>query len=123
MRLATDHTPKLALMTSGQIAAEPVYRLKRIDFFGRKVPVALQNENGPCPLLAIANILLLKKQIELPEHAPVISQVCMWYVGSLVLCVSSTSALSQLVDGFKADRPACAEPPGVPGSWVFARCK
>ena len=62
-------------MASGQ-TAEPVYKLKRIDFFGRKVPVALQNENGPCPLLAIANILLLKKQIELPEHAPDISQVC-----------------------------------------------
>ncbi len=55
--------------------SSPVYKLKRIDFFGRKVPIALQNENGPCPLLAIANILLLKKQIELPEHAPDISQV------------------------------------------------
>lgn len=53
----------------------PVYKLKRVDFFGRKVPIALQNENGPCPLLAIANILLLKKQIELPEHASDISQV------------------------------------------------
>lgn len=55
----------------------PVYKLKRIDFFGRTVPIALQNENGPCPLLAIANVLLLRKQIELPEQAPDVSQV--WY--------------------------------------------
>ena len=63
-------------MATARAAASPVYRLKRIDFFGRKVPVALQNENGPCPLLAITNILLLKKQIELPEQAQDISQVC-----------------------------------------------
>ncbi|KAL0054998.1 hypothetical protein WJX82_005576 [Trebouxia sp. C0006] len=61
-------------MASGQTQSNPVYKLKRIDFFGRKVPIALQNENGPCPLLAIANILLLKKQIVLPEHAPDVSQ-------------------------------------------------
>lgn len=75
-------------MASGQIAADPVYKLKRIDFFGRKVPVALQNENGPCPLLAIANILLLKKQIQLSEHAPDISQVC--YAGRRVFRMSSS---------------------------------
>jgi len=62
-------------MASGQTQSNPVYKLKRIDFFGRKVPIALQNENGPCPVLAIANILLLKKQIVLPEHAPDVSQV------------------------------------------------
>ena len=109
-------------MASGQIAAEPVYKLKRIDFFGRKVPVALQNENGPCPLLAIANILLLEKQIELPELAPDISQVC--DAGSLVFCMSTTSVLSLLASRqLQSDRPAYAEPPRVSGSWVFARCK
>ena len=63
------------MATDAKSANGPVYKLKRIDFFGRTVPVALQNENGPCPLLAIANVLLLRKQIELPEHAPDISQV------------------------------------------------
>lgn len=63
------------MATDAKSADSPVYKLKRIDFFGRTVPVALQNENGPCPLLAIANVLLLRKQIELPEHAPDISQV------------------------------------------------
>lgn len=64
------------MATDAASANIPVYKLKRIDFFGRSVPIALQNENGPCPLLAIANVLLLRKQIQLPEHAPDISQVC-----------------------------------------------
>ena len=36
------------------------YRLKVVTFFNREVPIVLQNQNGPCPLLAIANILLLR---------------------------------------------------------------
>ncbi|KAK9863969.1 hypothetical protein WJX84_010589 [Apatococcus fuscideae] len=51
-----------------------LYRLKAVDFFGRKVPVVLQNKNGPCPLLAIANVLLLRKQIHLPVDASEVSQ-------------------------------------------------
>ncbi len=44
----------------------PVHRVKRVDFLGRTVPVLLQNENGPCPLLAICNGLLLRGSIRLP---------------------------------------------------------
>eukprot|EP00775_Hariotina_reticulata_P007703 gene7703-7902_t len=35
--------------------ANDVYAVKRIDFFGRSVKIVMQNINGPCPLLAIAN--------------------------------------------------------------------
>ncbi|GMH37565.1 hypothetical protein BSKO_05438 [Bryopsis sp. KO-2023] len=49
------------------------YRLKRISFHGREVPIVLQNENGPCPLLAIANILLLRGAITLSANAPDVS--------------------------------------------------
>ena len=41
--------------------------IKRIDFLGRNVPILLQNKNGPCPLLAIANVLLLRGHIEIPN--------------------------------------------------------
>lgn len=54
------------------------YKLKAIRFFGREVPVVLQNDNGPCPLLAIANILLLRNQIQLPIGLSDVSQVCIW---------------------------------------------
>jgi hypothetical protein len=45
------------------------YAIKRISFFGREVPVFLQNENGPCPLLAIANVLSLRNEIKLPSRS------------------------------------------------------
>ena len=31
----------------------PLYPVKRIPYFQRIVPILCQNENGPCPLLAI----------------------------------------------------------------------
>merc|ERR1740129_906380 len=37
-----------------------VFSVRRVKFFGRKVPVLLQNRNGPCALLAATNCLLLR---------------------------------------------------------------
>ena len=45
--------------------ARDFYKLKRIDFFGRRCAVVTQNENGPCPLIGIANVLLLRNTISL----------------------------------------------------------
>jgi len=39
------------------------YKIKRIDFKDKTINILLQNENGPCPLIAIANILALREQI------------------------------------------------------------
>lgn len=36
------------------------FRLKKISFFHREVMIICQNENGPCPLIGIANVLLLR---------------------------------------------------------------
>ena len=36
------------------------YRTKRIHYFGHELPILMQNENGPCPLLALANVLILR---------------------------------------------------------------
>jgi hypothetical protein len=47
---------------------EPTYEIKRVRFFGRdNVAVFCQNVNGPCPLLAIANVLSLRNR--LPSEA------------------------------------------------------
>lgn len=35
----------------------------------------MQNQNGPCPLLALANILLLRNQINLSPDASSVTQV------------------------------------------------
>ena len=40
---------------------------KRISYMGREVPVLMQNENGPCPLLALANVLCLRGAITIHE--------------------------------------------------------
>ncbi|CAM9430909.1 unnamed protein product [Hapterophycus canaliculatus] len=63
------------------------YRIKRVRFFGRKVPILCQNENGPCPLLAIANVLLLQSNISI--H-PDLSEI-------------TFNELTQLVAGFLLD--------------------
>ena len=38
------------------------------------MPPALQDVNGPCPLLAIANVLLLRNQLQLPAGVGEVSQ-------------------------------------------------
>ncbi len=41
--------------------------IKRVEFLGQYIPILLQNKNGPCPLLAIANVLLLRGHIKIPD--------------------------------------------------------
>ena len=54
------------------------YKVKQMEFFYRKVPIVMQNENGPCPLLALANVLLLRNQVHLPLNTPEVAQVCLF---------------------------------------------
>ncbi|CAN4127490.1 unnamed protein product [Withania somnifera] len=53
---------------------EMVHKTKVIQFLGRTTPVILQNDNGPCPLLAICNVLLLKNNLSLSPDIPEVSQ-------------------------------------------------
>jgi len=39
------------------------YRVKRVDYKSKPVNIILQNQNGPCPLIAIGNILALRGNI------------------------------------------------------------
>ncbi|EFN59098.1 hypothetical protein CHLNCDRAFT_137880 [Chlorella variabilis] len=54
--------------------AEASHKVKTITFRGRRVPIMLQDVNGPCPLLAIANVLLLRNQLQLPPGVGEVSQ-------------------------------------------------
>lgn len=49
------------------------YCVKWIEFYKRKVPIILQNENGPCPLISICNVLLLRDQMSFPSNIELIS--------------------------------------------------
>jgi len=56
-----------------QLSAEParmsdsdtscVYHIKWITWKDEKTPIIMQNKNGPCPLLALFNVLLLSKRV------------------------------------------------------------
>lgn len=49
------------------------FSIKPVPFFEREVAVICQNENGPCPLIAIANILLLQNKLNLSPDRGMIS--------------------------------------------------
>jgi hypothetical protein len=54
------------MTTSRQQQQQQVaYQLKSVEYMGRTRRILLQNENGPCPLLAAANALLLRGRISL----------------------------------------------------------
>ncbi|XP_057811898.1 uncharacterized protein LOC131026143 [Salvia miltiorrhiza] len=53
---------------------EMVHKTKVIQFLGRTAPIILQNDNGPCPLLAICNVLSLKNNLNLSPDIPEVSQ-------------------------------------------------
>lgn len=51
---------------------EQTYRLKRIRYHDKELPILMQNENGPCPLLAIANVLQLRGELKIhPDRSEV----------------------------------------------------
>ncbi|KAI8530363.1 hypothetical protein RHMOL_Rhmol11G0052100 [Rhododendron molle] len=53
---------------------EMLHKTKVIQFLGRTTPIILQNDNGPCPLLAICNVLLLKNNLSLSPDITEVSQ-------------------------------------------------
>uniref|UniRef100_A0A2P2M4Y4 MINDY deubiquitinase domain-containing protein n=1 Tax=Rhizophora mucronata TaxID=61149 RepID=A0A2P2M4Y4_RHIMU len=53
---------------------ECVHKTKTIQFLGRTTPIVLQNDNGPCPLLAICNVLLLRNNLNLSPDMSEVSQ-------------------------------------------------
>ncbi|XP_015792983.1 ubiquitin carboxyl-terminal hydrolase MINDY-2 [Tetranychus urticae] len=64
----------------------PSYHLKWIKWKGNKCPIVTQNENGPCPLIAIINVLLMKGRLRLPSMMEVITaNQLMEYLGDCIL--------------------------------------
>uniref|UniRef100_UPI00398ED0B5 ubiquitin carboxyl-terminal hydrolase MINDY-1-like n=1 Tax=Pristiophorus japonicus TaxID=55135 RepID=UPI00398ED0B5 len=65
---------------------ETFYYVKWISWKGEKTPLITQSENGPCPLIAIMNILLLRWKVKLPPKTEVISvEQLMTLLGDCVL--------------------------------------
>ncbi|KAK3434458.1 hypothetical protein EUGRSUZ_D01936 [Eucalyptus grandis] len=51
-----------------------VHKTKLIPFLGRRTPIILQDVNGPCPLIAICNALLLRNILKLDPSTAEVSQ-------------------------------------------------
>uniref|UniRef100_A0ABM0LVZ9 Ubiquitin carboxyl-terminal hydrolase n=1 Tax=Saccoglossus kowalevskii TaxID=10224 RepID=A0ABM0LVZ9_SACKO len=69
-----------------QDSSQSVYHVKWIKFKDGTMPIVTQNENGPCPLLAIINVLILKGQIVLPDLVEIVtSGQLMEYLGDCML--------------------------------------
>ncbi|XP_069132190.1 ubiquitin carboxyl-terminal hydrolase MINDY-1-like [Argopecten irradians] len=63
-----------------------VYHVKWIAYKNKEIPTITQNENGPCPLIAVMNVLLLKGQVHLPPNTEVITpDQLMTYIGNCIL--------------------------------------
>ena len=76
--------------------ADASYRLKCIHHHERDSPVLMQNENGPCPLLAIANVLLLRGELWVhPDRGSISFNELGGLLGELML---EKNALSHLPD-------------------------
>lgn len=78
---------------------EDFYCVKWISWKGERTPVVTQSENGPCPLLAIMNILLLQWKVKLPPQKEVITaEELMAHLGNCILATQprDTSEALQL---------------------------
>ncbi|KAL9231055.1 hypothetical protein vseg_006323 [Gypsophila vaccaria] len=60
--------------SQNDVVSVVVHKTKTIEFFGRTSPIVLQHDNGPCPLLAICNVLLLRNQLNLNVDIGEVSQ-------------------------------------------------
>jgi len=59
----------ISLLDDPFIYDKGIYQLKQIEYFGTNVHILLQNDNGPCPFIAISNILSLRGSISLLDGA------------------------------------------------------
>ncbi|EFA80835.1 DUF544 family protein [Heterostelium album PN500] len=49
------------------------YRVKRVTYMNKPISIVLQNENGPCPLISIGNVLLLQQKISIDQDIKTIT--------------------------------------------------
>ncbi|XP_008835084.1 ubiquitin carboxyl-terminal hydrolase MINDY-2 isoform X2 [Nannospalax galili] len=80
-----DPTQVLAA-SRDRFPGQSVYHIKWIQWKEENTPIITQNENGPCPLLAILNVLLLAWKVKLPPMMEIITaEQLMEYLGDYML--------------------------------------
>ncbi|KAL4629513.1 protein FAM63A [Arapaima gigas] len=80
--------PNTATPPDSVPATPAYYFVKWINWKGKKTPIITQSENGPCPLLAIMNILFLRWKAKLsPQTEMVSTEDLMAHLGECVLSI------------------------------------
>lgn len=80
------------------------YRLKAVTFAKGVIPIVMQNENGPCPLLAICNLLLLQGKIKIhPDYS----------------CISFDDLITLVRDFLSRNTPSKFANEEAKASWEF----
>lgn len=73
-------------------ADKNIYHVKWIEFGLRNCAIITQNENGPCPLISIINVLLLRGEMSLPNETEMVSaEQLLQYLGDHVLSQDSSN--------------------------------
>ncbi|KAI9281060.1 hypothetical protein BY458DRAFT_544415 [Sporodiniella umbellata] len=74
------------------------YLVKTIEWNGKKVNIITQNENGPCPLVAICNVLFLRGDIVIPELPTVSFEYLVEILGDHLLALEHKSPLEDILN-------------------------
>ncbi|KAM9825604.1 ubiquitin carboxyl-terminal hydrolase MINDY-2 isoform X2 [Syngnathus typhle] len=75
-----------ATCAKDRAAGQSIYHIKWIKWREENTPIITQNENGPCPLLAIMNVLLLAWKVKMPPMMEIITaEQLMEYLGDYIL--------------------------------------
>lgn len=74
-----------------------IFSLKKVKFLNRTVRIALQNQNGPCSLLALFNLLILRNDIQVSnDHGSISLDTVVSILADFLLSKNSTSPSAQM---------------------------
>ncbi|XP_058521765.1 ubiquitin carboxyl-terminal hydrolase MINDY-2 isoform X3 [Ochotona princeps] len=81
-----EESAQVLAASKERFPGQSVYHIKWIQWKEENTPIITQNENGPCPLLAILNVLLLAWKVKLPPMMEIITaEQLMEYLGDYML--------------------------------------
>ncbi|XP_065313751.1 ubiquitin carboxyl-terminal hydrolase MINDY-2-like isoform X1 [Gordionus sp. m RMFG-2023] len=75
LKLSPIKIPENSQITTQKIPQSPftVYQIKWVKWRGKDFPIITQNENGPCPLIALINALLLMEKFSIPSIIEIVT--------------------------------------------------
>ena len=96
--LSKESSAESSQESAASVDMDNVYHVKWIGWNKKKVPIVTQNANGPCPMLAIANVLLLRGKMTLDEGVEIVSsEQLLEYLGKLTLMSRNSSFMFRVL--------------------------